>query len=196
MKRPARNSRAVRKAVHRPIRDATAGYARGQAGRAVESRSLLLATIVGCGERLECSGEGERVAGNRRRAKRVEEKQREQEVCGKAWKQRLESTVLVRRDLCLSPAEVGKRRLANGECDKVEGTWLVRKLRSWDRWPSTPTLLDKAHTCRRMREVRGRRTGERRSHPHTDCALEGCRPRPRQIRTHGRCSLGLSRLLN
>jgi hypothetical protein len=107
VKGAVRNSRAVRNAVQRPVRDATAGYARGQAGRAVESRSLLLATIVGCGERLECNsrnGEGKRV-----RVSRETDGEpgglREisaQDVCGKAWKKRLESTVLVRRDLSLS----------------------------------------------------------------------------------------------
>jgi hypothetical protein len=70
-----RKARAVRSSIFRALGDAIAGYARGQAGRSVEPRWLLLAAIVGYSERLECDSRRagvESVAGRRQIARRVE----------------------------------------------------------------------------------------------------------------------------
>ena len=70
---------------------------RSQAGRAVESRWLLLAAILGWSERLECdsrSVDGEDVAGTRQRAGRGEGEFRKKMRAGRCGR-RLESTALV-----------------------------------------------------------------------------------------------------
>ena len=139
----AHNCQIQRKAVFRPIEDATDRYARGQAGRSVESRWLLLAAIVRCSERLECdscSDGRDNVAGVSQKASRDEAEMRYKKSAGRRGK-RLESLVQTRRT---QSVPLGKRRLANGEIDKVKG--YVAGAQATDRGvrpPSTPFWMDR-----------------------------------------------------